>query len=77
VEILSSCREKSLVFARQVGMYLVRRLTDHSLEEIGGFFGGRDHATVIYSVRKIELASSVNTGVRKDIEAILSRLRKS
>jgi chromosomal replication initiator protein len=45
---------------RQVGMYLVRRLTNLSFEEIGAYFGGRDHSTVLHACRKIEMALSSN-----------------
>ena len=34
-------------------MYLARNLTRHSLEEIGGYFGGRDHTTVLHANRTI------------------------
>jgi chromosomal replication initiator protein len=34
-------------------MYLARRFTRYSLEEIGGYFGGRDHTTVMYAVRTV------------------------
>jgi chromosomal replication initiator protein len=39
---------------RQICMYLARTLTRHSLEEIGGYFGGRDHTTVMHANRTIE-----------------------
>lgn len=42
--------------ARQVGMYLARRCTKLSFSEIGNFFGGRDHSSVLYACRKIEQA---------------------
>jgi chromosomal replication initiator protein len=35
-------------------MYLARNLTRHSLEEIGGYFGGRDHTTVMHANRTIQ-----------------------
>jgi len=41
---------------RQVGMYLARRLTPLSLQEIGAYFGGRDHSTVLHACRKVEEA---------------------
>ncbi|GAB4519973.1 MAG: chromosomal replication initiator protein DnaA [Phycisphaerales bacterium] len=46
-------RQKSIALPRQVCMYLARRSTRFSLEEIGGFFGGRDHTTVMHAVRTI------------------------
>jgi chromosomal replication initiator protein len=46
-------RTKSIVFPRQVCMYLAREMTHLSLEEIGGYFGGRDHTTVIHAHRLI------------------------
>jgi chromosomal replication initiator protein len=46
-------RHKSIAFPRQVCMYLARRHTRYSLEEIGGYFGGRDHTTVLHAVRTV------------------------
>jgi chromosomal replication initiator protein len=46
-------RNRSVVVPRHVGMYLARKYTHHSLDEIGGYFGGRDHATVINAIRKV------------------------
>jgi chromosomal replication initiator protein len=37
-------------------MYLARRLTQLSLREIGDYFGGRDHTTVLHACRKVEQA---------------------
>lgn len=51
--LTSKGRRKELVEPRQVAMYLIRELTSHSLPEIGEFFGGRDHTTVMYAVRKV------------------------
>ncbi len=46
-------RTHSIAFPRQVAMFLARKLTPLSLEEIGGHFGGRDHSTVLYAIDKI------------------------
>lgn len=51
--VRSKSRQQSLVQARQVAMYLARELTTAPLTEIGGFFGGRDHTTVLYACRKV------------------------
>lgn len=52
-DLRSRKRHKSIARPRQVCMYLARGLTDHSLEEIGGYFGGRDHTTVLHASRLI------------------------
>ena len=53
-DLRSKRRLKQLVVPRQIGMYLSRKLTDSSLIEIGDKFGGKDHSTVIHSLKKIE-----------------------
>ncbi len=50
----SKRRQRSIAQPRQVCMYLARKLTRYSLEEIGGYFGGRDHTTVLHAVRLIK-----------------------
>ena len=52
-ELQSRRRTQAIAYPRQIGMYLARRITHMSLEEIGGHFGGRDHSTVLYAVQKI------------------------
>src|SRR5947209_8314711 len=52
-DLQSKKRHKSIAFPRQVCMYLARRHTRYSLEEIGGYFGGRDHTTVMHAVRTV------------------------
>lgn len=46
-------RIRSIVFPRQIAMYLCRELTEDSFPEIGAKFGGKDHTTVMYAYRKI------------------------
>lgn len=46
-------RKRSIVVARQISMYLAKNLTSASLKTIGEEFGGRDHSTVIYSLRAV------------------------
>ena len=52
-ELQSRRRTQAIAYPRQIGMYLARRITRMSLEEIGGHFGGRDHSTVLYAFQKI------------------------
>jgi chromosomal replication initiator protein len=49
-------RSRQALLPRQVGMYLARRLTGLSLQQIGAYFGGRDHSTVLHACRKVEQA---------------------
>jgi chromosomal replication initiator protein len=53
-DLQSKKRHKSIAFPRQVCMYLARKYTRYSLEEIGGHFGGRDHTTVLHAVRTVD-----------------------
>ena len=46
-------RTQSIVLPRQIAMYLSRKLLDVSLPDVGKYFGGRDHSTVIHSCEKI------------------------
>ena len=53
-DLQSKKRFQSITLPRQVCMFLARKYTNHSLAEIGGYFGGRDHSTVLYATEKIE-----------------------
>ncbi len=52
-DLQSKRRSQSITVPRQICMYLARSLTKHSLEEIGGHLGGRDHTTVMHACSKI------------------------
>ena len=53
-DLKSRSRRRPLVTARQIGMYVMRQLTDLSYPGIAREFGGRDHTTVIHAVEKID-----------------------
>ena len=53
-DLQSKRRSQSIVLPRQVAMYLARRHTRYSLEEIGSLFGGKDHTTVLYALERVE-----------------------
>jgi chromosomal replication initiator protein len=52
--LISKTRKQEVAVARQVAMYLCRKMTPSSLETIGLHFGGRDHSTVIHACQSIE-----------------------
>ena len=66
-DLLSKRRNKSIALPRQIGMYLARKHTRFSLEEIGGYFGGRDHTTVMHAVRTIDQRRSSDARLDKDL----------
>jgi chromosomal replication initiator protein len=71
----SASRSRQALLPRQVGMYLARRLTGLSLQQIGAFFGGRDHTTVLHACRKVEraLGQDVNlSGAVRQLHADLA-----
>lgn len=74
-DILSQRRNRSIVWPRQIGMYLAKNMTSRSLPEIGRRFGGRDHTTVLHAIRKIDGQMKENPGLQEEIE-ILKRLLK-
>lgn len=53
-ELKSQRRSRNIAMSRQTAMYLIRKLTNLSFKDIGNFFDGRDHTTVLTSVQKIE-----------------------
>lgn len=55
-QLQSRDRSRDALLPRQIGMYLARQLTGLSLEQIGDYFGGRDHSTVLHACRKVEQA---------------------
>jgi hypothetical protein len=70
-DLKSPCRTKNLVKPRQIVCYLARRHTGRSMSEIGRWLGGRDHTTILYSVRQVETNYEP---LREDIEAIRAKL---
>ncbi|MGI9404787.1 MAG: chromosomal replication initiator protein DnaA [Hyphomicrobiaceae bacterium] len=75
-DILSQRRHRSIVWPRQIGMYLSKKLTSRSLPEIGRRFGGRDHTTVLHAIRKIENELNDNTQLKDELDD-LKRLLNS
>ena len=74
-DIIGPKRNKEIVWPRQVAIYLARELTDKSLQEIGQFFGGRDHSTVLHAYNKIGSELSVDEQVLWTINDLRSALR--
>jgi len=69
-------RNKNIVLPRQVAMYLSRDLTDLSLPEIGVFFGGKDHTTVLHSYNKIKSGLGVVGELKERVEKIIQLIKQ-
>jgi chromosomal replication initiator protein len=74
-DLQSKKRSRSIAFPRQICMYLARSLTRHSLEEIGGYFGGRDHTTVLHANRTIENLVQADPQFQATVDRITQDLR--
>jgi len=69
-------RTQSIVEPRQVFMYLSRKLTNMSFDEIGRSCGGRDHSTVLYAVRKIEKRLEDDSSLGRTLRDMTSELKR-
>jgi chromosomal replication initiator protein len=73
-ELKGSGRQRRVVRARGVAMLLARRLTPHSLELLGRYFGNRDHTTVLHACRKTEELIQSDPAIRQAVDQILTQL---
>lgn len=73
-DLKSKGRNQDITKARHVAMYLARKIVNAKQQEIGAFFGGRDHSSVIHAVNTISEKVKVDSGLSKDINAIESNL---
>lgn len=74
-ELRGTRRAQAIARPRQIAMYLCKQLTSLSLPEIGRGFGGKDHTTVMYAVKKIEELMEDNTALVEDIRILKRSLQ--
>jgi chromosomal replication initiator protein len=73
-ELRGPSRRQSVVVARGVAVYLARRLTNSSLEQIGRFFGERDHTTMLHAFRRVEQLLETDPGIRQSLGELQANL---
>ncbi len=73
-EIRSQKKNKNLVLARQISMFLAREMTSSSFPDIGEKIGGRDHSTVIYAHNKMKKILETNKALRDTVDEIREAL---
>ncbi len=74
-DLQSKARTRSVALPRQVCMYLAKHNTHLSLKEIGGYFGGRDHTTVLHAVRTVETKRTSDEQLNATVRALEAILR--
>lgn len=74
VDMRASTRQANIVRARGLAILLARKLTSDSLQQIGEFFGGRDHSTVIHACRKTEKLIESDTELASLFQEVLAEL---
>jgi chromosomal replication initiator protein len=75
-ELKTKRRNKNIVLARQVAMYIIRDLTELSLPEIGEIFNGRDHTTVLHAYNKIKDGVVANPELQNKIQRIIKSIQQ-
>ena len=73
-EMKAKKKKQEIVDARQKAMFLIKDILDLNLTTIGGLFGGKDHSTVISSIRKIEGRMEESTVFKKEIDRIKQKI---
>ena len=73
-DLRSRRRTPKVLLPRQVAMFVARHATDQSLAEIGGHFGGRDHATVVHSEKRIRSRLAADEALRGKVEKVFRAL---
>jgi chromosomal replication initiator protein len=63
-------RKKEIALARQISMYLAKKMTTHSLKTIGLHFGGRDHSTVIHALKTVEELRKKDKKTKEELAAL-------
>jgi chromosomal replication initiator protein len=76
-ELVGSTRAATPLNARQVAIYLTRELTDLSLPQIGRLYGGRDHSTVLNSIRRAEARCNEDADLAARVDELRSAIHNS
>jgi chromosomal replication initiator protein len=75
-DIMGAKRHKNVVMARQTAMTLCRSLLGMSFPALGKFFGGKDHSTVLYSIRKMQSMQTDNEETKKMFQTLSKKCRQ-
>jgi len=76
IDIKGVRRNADIALARQIAIYIVKKMTDLSQNKIGAYFSGKDNSTVIHSIKKIEETIVRDPGLRTAINDIIKNLKE-
>ena len=76
-QIRGPSRSRDILNARQVAMYLIRSMTNLSLDDTGDLFGGRDHSTALNAVTKVESRMKKDTAFAETVKAIITNINST
>ena len=76
-QIKGLSRSRDCVNARQIAMYLIRRMTSLSLSDTGVFFSGRDHTTVLHSVEQVEKKMKNDAAFAETVKSIITNINSN
>ncbi len=76
-QIRGPSRSRDILNARQIAMYLIRRLTSLSLDDTGKLFGGRDHSTTLNGVTKVENRMKTDNNYAETVKAIITNVNST
>jgi len=72
--LASKSRTKDIMVPRQVAMFLIKEILDEPLARIGRLFGGRDHSTVIHSIRRVQAEMDDDDAFAQRVNRIRGKL---
>ena len=76
-QIRGQSRSRDCVNARQIAMYLIRRMTSLSLSETGGEFSNRDHTTVLHSIEQVEKKMKKDPSFAETVKSIITNINST
>ena len=75
IQLKEKSNTRTIVYPRQVAMFLVKELTAASLPEIGRAFGGKHHTTVIHSITRINQLRQTDPNLNRTIHSLIESLQ--
>ena len=76
-EIKGKRQDANISAARQVAIYVVNEITGMSLKAVGAEFGGKDHSTILYNIRKVKDKMSKNATFKATVTDIITNIKDS